>query len=96
MDAKFVLVTRDTRLRNSSPASTRVEQARFYVEHLGADFSDYRAEHDRYRAATAEAEAVLRLHGRVQRLSGATSPTSSSAPPTWWWCWGRTGSSPTR
>jgi hypothetical protein len=38
------------------------------VEHLGADFSDYLAEHSQYRAAVAQAESTLQGLGRVQRL----------------------------
>ena len=34
-------------------------QAKFYVEHLGADFGDYLAEHDRYKRARSVAEAAL-------------------------------------
>lgn len=45
-----------------------VEQARFYIEHLGADFSDYEQEHRTYQEAIRMAEAKLRRVGRVQRL----------------------------
>lgn len=71
MDAlqhRIVLVTRRTRLKDLVARLNTVEQARFYVEHLGADFADYESEHARYQQAVASAEETLRRHGRVQRL----------------------------
>lgn len=38
---KAVLVTRKTRLEELIRKYSTAEQARFYIEHLGADFSDY-------------------------------------------------------
>lgn len=40
-DRKVVLVTRRTRLAELLARHHTLAQARFYVEHLGADFSDY-------------------------------------------------------
>jgi hypothetical protein len=34
------------------------DQARFYVEHLGADFSDYQAEDRTYKRAVREAQDI--------------------------------------
>ncbi len=51
-----------------------VGQARFYVEHLGADFDDYELEHNNYKTALAEAESALRFYGRVQVLDRAFLP----------------------
>jgi hypothetical protein len=68
LEGKIVLVTRPTRLDDLVGRFNTVQQARFYVEHLGADFSDYLAEHSRYHEAIGEAEASLRGFGRVQRL----------------------------
>ena len=42
---KIVLLTRRTRLDELVTRFNTVEQARFYVEHLGADFSYYQREH---------------------------------------------------
>jgi NAD kinase len=67
-DAKIILITRPTRLDDLVARFNTVQQAEFYIEHLGADFSDYLCEHARYREATAQAEATLRELGRVQRL----------------------------
>jgi NAD kinase len=65
---KIVLVTRPTRLEELVVRFNTVEQAKFYVEHLGADFSDYEREHARYRLAVADAEAALAALGRLQTL----------------------------
>jgi NAD kinase len=71
MDAlqhRIVLVTRRTRLEDLVARLNTVEQARFYVEHMGADFSDYETEQATYREAVQTAEALLARCGRVQRL----------------------------
>jgi NAD kinase len=65
---KIVLVVRPTRLDDLVVRHNTIQQAQFYVEHLGADFSDYLAEHRRYHEAVRTAEALLRDLGRVQRL----------------------------
>jgi hypothetical protein len=65
---KIVLVVRPTRLDNLVVRHNTIQQAQFYVEHLGADFSDYLAEHRRYHEAARATEALLRDLGRVQRL----------------------------
>ena len=48
---KIILVIRRTRLADLVARFNTVQQARFYVEHLGADFSDYENEDARYREA---------------------------------------------
>jgi NAD kinase len=67
-DNKIVLVVRPTRVDDLVARFNTVQQAQFYVEHLGADFSDYLAEHHRYREVAARTEAILRQRGRLQRL----------------------------
>jgi hypothetical protein len=67
-DSKIVLVVQPTRLDDLVVRHNTIQQAQFYVEHLGADFSDYLAEHRRYHEAAATAESVLRDFGRVQVL----------------------------
>jgi len=71
---KIVLVTRHTRLQDLVARFNTVEQAKFYVEHLGADFSDYEAEDRVYRHVILEAEQTLSQFGRVQRLDRAFLP----------------------
>lgn len=68
LDRKIVLVTRRTRVEDLLTRFNTLEQVRFYVEHMGADFSDYEREHATYQAARAAAEAALSRFGRVQTL----------------------------
>ncbi|MET4569197.1 sugar kinase [Rhodanobacter soli] len=68
LNQRIVLVTRKTRLEELIVRFNTIEQARFYVEHLSADFSDYEAEHRVYLGAVQTAEATLGRFGRVQRL----------------------------
>ena len=65
---RIVLVVRRTRLEDLVSRYNTIEQARFHVEHLGADFSDYELEHANYQAALGEAEQTLGRFGRVQKL----------------------------
>jgi hypothetical protein len=67
-DNKIVLVVRPTRLDDLVLRHNTIQQAQFYVEHLGADFTDYLAEHRRYHEAVAACESLLRDVGRVHRL----------------------------
>lgn len=67
-DNKIILITRKTRLENLVARYNTQEQAQFYVEHMGGDFSDYRAEHRTYRAAVSAAAETLEAFGRVQAV----------------------------
>lgn len=71
---KLVLVTRKTRLEDLIVRFNTVDQARFYVEHLGADFGDYEEEHRRYQAVVRRAEDLMETCGRVQRIDRAFLP----------------------
>ncbi|HEY5764137.1 MAG TPA: hypothetical protein VIS73_13095 [Rhodocyclaceae bacterium] len=73
-ERKLILVTRRTRLEELVARYHSVAQARFYIEHLGADFSDYVAEHDTYVAARATVSAVLEAHGRYQQIDRGFLP----------------------
>jgi NAD kinase len=57
-----------------------LDQARFYVEHFGTDFSDYLAEHERYLVARRMVEAALASCARVQLLDRGFLPTYLFAP----------------
>jgi NAD kinase len=65
---KIILITRTTRLEELIARFNTMEQAKFYLEHLGADFSDYEAEHRQYKEALRDTEMQLRELGRVQML----------------------------
>lgn len=72
---KIVLVVRKSRLEDLVARFNTLEQARFYVEHLGADFGDYELEHRVYQAAIIEVEATLSRFGRVHRLDRGFLPS---------------------
>jgi NAD kinase len=63
---KIVLITRATRLEELVARFNTLGQAKFYIEHLGADFSEYEVEHANYKRALAETEKQLLCLGRVQ------------------------------
>mgnify|MGYP000971222277 CR=1 FL=1 len=67
-DRKVVLVVRETRLEELTRRFNTRQQARFYIEHLGADYGDYLAEHQRYTEAVSEVDTALRGRVRVQKL----------------------------
>ena len=73
-ERKVILVTRRTRLAELVARYHSLAQARFYIEHLGADFSDYTAEHDAYQAARQLVSTVLESHGRYQVIDRAFLP----------------------
>lgn len=68
MDRKVVLVTRKTRLEMLIERFNTRDQARFYVEHLGADFSDYEREQAAYEEANRVVRDTLEIHGRWQAI----------------------------
>ena len=79
-DNKIVLVTRPTRLAELVIRFNTVSQARFYVEHQGADFSDYLREDETYHRALTDAEEVLGQMGRVQTVDRSFLPNFVFAP----------------
>jgi NAD kinase len=68
VERKVVLVTRRTRLEELVARHNTLAQARFYVEHLGADFGDYLDEHAAYVASLRSAMQSLERWGRYQML----------------------------
>ncbi len=79
-DNKIVLVTRPTRLAELVIRFNTVSQARFYVEHQGADFSDYLREDETYHRALAETQSVLSQIGRVQTVDRGFLPNFVFGP----------------
>jgi len=71
---RIVLVTRHSRLDDLITRFNTIEQARFYIQHLGADFADYEAEHRTYQQALKTADAALSVYARVQRLDRSFLP----------------------
>ncbi|MBE6587546.1 MAG: sugar kinase [Ruminococcaceae bacterium] len=73
-DNKIILITCKTRLENLVYRYNTVEQARFYIEHHGGDFSDYAAEHDTYCRAVKVCLEFLQGFGRVAQVDRAFVP----------------------
>jgi NAD kinase len=73
-ERKVVLVTRRMRLEDLIAKYLTAAQARFYVEHLGADFSDYQREHDVYHAERQQTVRTLEQWGRYQIIDRSFLP----------------------
>ncbi len=65
---KVVVVTRKTRLDGLIERFNTKEQARFYIEHAGLDFSDYVNEHERYDTALRMIRTATAFRDRQQQL----------------------------
>lgn len=73
-ERKVVMVTRRTRLEELVARYHTLAQAKFYIEHLGADFSDYVREQETYEAAKRTALAALEVYGRFQVIERSFLP----------------------
>ena len=63
---KIIIIKRRTRLEDLIVRYNTVSQAKFYIEHLGADFSDYITEDENYKSVINKAFETLDYIGRVQ------------------------------
>jgi len=79
-DRKVVLVTRRTRLEELIAKYLTADQARFYVEHLGADFSDYQREHDTYQHERQATLRALEQWGHYQVIDRGFLPSFIFGP----------------
>jgi len=79
-ERKVVLVTRRTRLEELVARYHTLAQARFYIEHLGADFSDYLQENAAYATSLQLAVQSLQAWGRYQIVDRAYLPNFVFAP----------------
>lgn len=68
---RIVLITRKTRLAEVVSRHNTFAQAKFYLEHLGADVGDYLREDEAYHAALAQVTATLQQWGRYQVVERA-------------------------
>jgi NAD kinase len=66
MNRKVVLVIRPTRLQELVARYQTLAQARFYLEHLGADFGDYLRENEAYASSLRVVVEALQAWGRYQ------------------------------
>jgi hypothetical protein len=67
-EKKIVLVTRPTRVAELKRRFNTRMQAKFYVSHLGQDFTDYEREDERYTTAVREARQTIEALGRLQAI----------------------------
>ena len=79
-DHKIILITRPTRLAELVTRFNTVSQARFYIEHQGADFSDYVREDETYHRALTTTEESLSQIGRLQTVDRGFLPNFIFAP----------------
>ncbi len=63
---RVILVTRPTRLAELVARHNTLAQAKFYLEHLGADFGDYVREDEAYRRSLGTTREALQDWGRYQ------------------------------
>jgi NAD kinase len=77
---KVVLVTRRTRLEELVARHHTLAQAKFYLEHLGADFSDYLAENAAYARSLEITVRALQAWGRYQVVDRSYLPNFIFAP----------------
>ena len=78
---KIVLVTRKTRLANLIDRFNTMDQARFYLEQAGLDFSDYAREDDAYQRALVYLKRSLELRDvQQQTIDRSLLPTFRFAP----------------
>ncbi len=74
VERKVVLITRRTRLEELVARHNTLAQAKFYIEHLGADFGDYLMENEAYSHSLRVAVQTLQEWGRYQMLDRSMLP----------------------
>jgi len=74
------LVTRKTRLEELVQRHLTMAQAKFYVEHLGADFGDYEREHATYQSARQRVLQTLEEQVLVQPVDRSFLPSFLFGP----------------
>lgn len=65
---KIVIIYRKTRLQELLHQYNTMEQAKFYIEHLGVDFSDYIAEDQQYQRVLKRIRDTAGHFARVQEI----------------------------
>lgn len=77
---KIVVITRKTRLDDLIARFNTEDQAKFYIEHLGADFSDYVNEDRHYKQSAHVAIDLLSRLGRVHTVDRSFVPNFIFGP----------------
>lgn len=62
---KIVIVTQKSRLQELLYKYNTKAQARFHIEHMGADFSDYMLEDETYQKALADVKQIADKYARI-------------------------------
>lgn len=70
-ERRVILVVRQTRLQELVARHNTLAQARFYLEHLGADFADYLREDEAYSRSLRVTVEALEAWGRYQVVDRA-------------------------
>lgn len=71
---KVIIVTRKTRLCELVQKYNTPEQAKFYIEHLGADFSDYVLEDSNYKQAVSAVKSIALKYARIHEVERTFFP----------------------
>jgi len=79
-ETKIVLVTRPTRVAELKRRFSTRTQAKFYVSHLGQDFSDYEQEDELYARSVREAQKMLDELGHVHVIDRSFLPNFVFGP----------------
>lgn len=79
-ESKIILVTRPTRVTELQRRFNTRSQAKFYVSHLGQDFSDYEREDEQYAEAIRTVRRALESLGRVQSVDRSFLPNFVFGP----------------
>jgi NAD kinase len=66
MENKIIIITRKTRLNELMYRFNTFEQAKFYIEHMGADFQDYIEEDRQYNDSLNSLKESLKHMGKLQ------------------------------
>lgn len=74
LNHRFILVTKKTRLESLIFKYNTLDQARFYLCHMGLSFEDYEREHVQYQNALRQCLDTLNKSGKVLQLDRTFLP----------------------
>jgi NAD kinase len=77
---KIVVVTRKTALEELVQRFNTRDQAKFYIEHMGASFAEYQSAHDTYHAAVDKLRATIPGSVRSQWIDREFLPNFTFGP----------------
>jgi len=80
MFEKVIIVKRKTRLEELIEKFNSRSQAKFYIEHAGADFNEYQSEHDDYCRGLDAVQQQCASVSKLQVLDRSYLPTATITP----------------